>query len=327
VNILKEQRIEQQLLENPREESTVEGMGDFDFEELPEGESILVHLIAGATAGTAEHVGMFPIDTIKTNMQAARSTSATGQHTIVQTTQYIIQRKGVKGLFRGVSAVAAGAAPAHALHFATYEFCKSHLLKNVDAHSGHHPLQTGASGICATIVSDAVLTPMDAIKQKMQLGARHYKGMTDCVRTVIKTEGFGALYASYTTTLLMNVPYNAVYFASYESLRQVLKRGSEKEFDVTAHFIAGGGAGSIAAALTNPFDVAKTRLQTQGDTGKKYSGMSDALITMWKEEGKSGYLRGIRPRVILHSMSAAICWATYEWMKHFLHSMGVGSSK
>ena len=36
-----------------------------DTEELQEGESVVVHLIAGAVAGTAEHCGMFPVDTIK----------------------------------------------------------------------------------------------------------------------------------------------------------------------------------------------------------------------------------------------------------------------
>lgn len=36
-----------------------------DHEELQEGESVTVHLLAGATAGTAEHCAMFPVDTIK----------------------------------------------------------------------------------------------------------------------------------------------------------------------------------------------------------------------------------------------------------------------
>ncbi len=101
-------------------------------------------------------------------------------------------------------------------------------------------------------MSDAVLTPMDAVKQRLQLRARHYVGIMDCIRTVVRNEGPLALYASYTTTLLMNVPYNALYFASYESLRFMLKRGSEKEFDAWAHLGAGAGAGSLAAALTNP---------------------------------------------------------------------------
>lgn len=166
---------------------------------------------------------------------------------------------------------------------------------------------------------------MDAVKQRMQLGARHYTGMVHCIKTVLMNEGVAALYAGYTTTLLMNVPYNAVYFASYESLRRFLKRGSEKEFDALAHCLAGGGAGCVASALTNPFDVAKTRLQTQGDVEKKYKGMVNALVTIWKEEGRAGYLRGLPPRMALHSTAAAICWVTYEYCKFFLSNIGVGA--
>jgi len=102
-----------------------------DFEELGEGESVVVHLIAGAVAGTAEHCAMFPIDTIKTNMQAVRPNplmmNSEPHFGVVKTTQLIVQRHGFLGLFRGVSAVATGAAPAHAMHFATYEFCKKNL--------------------------------------------------------------------------------------------------------------------------------------------------------------------------------------------------------
>ena len=40
-----------------------------DVEERKPGESFIQHSIAGAAAGTAEHCGMFPIDTIKVQKQ------------------------------------------------------------------------------------------------------------------------------------------------------------------------------------------------------------------------------------------------------------------
>jgi len=289
-----------------------------DFEELKEGESVIVHLIAGAIAGTVEHCGMYPVDTIKTNMQALHPGNILSNHGVMKTMQGIVSNHGVKGLFSGFSAVVSGAAPAHAMQFVTYEFCKKQLIGSKE---GHHPIETSISGMFATIVSDATMTPMDAIKQKMQLKAVRYNGMIDCVRTVIRVEGFSALYASYTTTLLMNIPYNAVQFGAYESLRKIFKRGKESDFDLMAHLAAGGGAGSVAAALTNPMDVAKTRLQTQGDVGKKYSGMYNTLLTIWKEEGLTGYCRGIGPRVIMHSLSGALCWMSYEYSKNVLNKI------
>lgn len=290
-----------------------------DFEELKEGESVVVHLIAGATAGVAEHCGMFPVDTVKTSLQAFRPTGGS-ETSAIRTAQIMINRHGFLGLFRGITAVAAGAAPAHAMHFATYEFCKNLFGANQQS---HNPIPAGLAGICATVVSDAILTPMDAVKQRLQLRVREYKGVVDCLQSVIRTHGVRSLYASYTTTLMMNVPYHAVYFASYESLRKFLKRGSEKEYDVLAHCIGGGIAGMTAAAITNPFDVAKTRLQTQGEmmSVTKYSGMINTITTIWKEEGRAGLLHGIRPRIALHSTSAAICWVTYEYMKYLLNQV------
>ncbi|PRP84759.1 mitochondrial RNA-splicing protein MRS3-like [Planoprotostelium fungivorum] len=270
-----------------------------DHEEYKPGDNVFVHMLAGAAAGTAEHCGMFPIDTIKAHGSAFTSIRETASH--------IATKNGVVGFFRGISALALGAAPAHALHFATYEYCKKKFE--------NYTLGISAAGICATMISDAVMTPMDAVKQRMQLGVKNYKGMLDCMRSVIRAEGFGSLYAGYTTTLVMNVPYNAVQFTSYEALRSILKKGKEDEFDVVAHCVAGGGAGAIAGAITNPFDVVRTRLQTRGDTGAAYKGMVSTLVQLWKNEGRRGYTRGMLPRITLHSTSAAISWATYEYVK------------
>ncbi len=76
--------------------------------------------------------------------------------------------------------------------------------------------------------------------------------------------------------------------------------------------------------LTFPVDVAKTRLQTQADMEIKYRGMLNALLTIWKEEGKRGFMRGIQPRIALHSISSSLCWFTYEAMKYLLNKFEVG---
>jgi solute carrier family 25 iron transporter 28/37 len=89
------------------------------------------------------------------------------------------------------------------------------------------------------VLSDAVLVPMDAVKQKRQLSLKAYRGTFDCLRTVVRVEGVRALYAGYITTLTMNVPYNFIYFATYESFRKILK--TKREFDPVAHILAGGG--------------------------------------------------------------------------------------
>jgi len=106
-------------------------------------------------------------------------------------------------------------------------------------------------------------------------------------------------------------------------LKKYLLSTKTDTFSHSAYFLAGGGAGMIAAGFTNPLDVAKTRLQTQGDMstileGKQYRGMLRTLKTIWIEEGAQGLTRGIVPRMLFHSCSASILWTTYEYFKYIL---------
>eukprot|EP01120_Amphizonella_sp_Union-15-10_P014423 TRINITY_DN6981_c0_g1_i1.p1 TRINITY_DN6981_c0_g1~~TRINITY_DN6981_c0_g1_i1.p1 ORF type:complete len:307 (-),score=45.61 TRINITY_DN6981_c0_g1_i1:95-1015(-) len=276
-----------------------------------------IHLFAGALAGAAEHVGMFPVDTIKTHLQANLNNT---EKTILSTAKQLYTKRGFLGLFRGLSAVALGAGPAHAIYFASYEFFK-YQTGGGESHRTQFYQTTaqGLSGICSTLLSEAIHTPMDTIKQKRQLGLKNYSGTLDCIITVIRTEGSRALYASYTTSLMMTIPFSFFYFPTYEILRKFLKSAKKEHdhrYDPKIHILAGGGAGALAAGITNPLDVSKTRLQTQGDVGKTYSGVAGTLAKLWKEEGIRGYSRGIVPRMVFFSTSAGIAWATYEYVKY-----------
>ena len=67
----------------------------------------------------------------------------------------------------------------------------------------------------------------------------------------------------------MNVPFVAVHLAVYESAKKVMS--GHKEESLAVQLIAGGTAGGMAAALTNPLDMVKTRLQLEGvNSATKY---------------------------------------------------------
>jgi solute carrier family 25 iron transporter 28/37 len=71
-----------------------------------------------------------------------------------------------KHLWRGVYSVILGAGPAHAVHFATYEFCKEKFIEfdtklRAGKGSSNQLLATGAAGAIATFSHDALMTPFD----------------------------------------------------------------------------------------------------------------------------------------------------------------------
>jgi hypothetical protein len=85
---------------------------------------------------------------------------------VFATTRMVIRQYGFLGLFRGISAMFTGAgitkymlinliisqiAPAHALHFATYEFWKNLFGGTGSKTEGHRPVQTALSGVLSTV--------------------------------------------------------------------------------------------------------------------------------------------------------------------------------
>lgn len=47
--------------------------------------------------------------------------------------------------------------------------------------AGHHPVEVALAGASATIAMDGILTPMDAVKQRMQL-TNAYTSTWDCIK-------------------------------------------------------------------------------------------------------------------------------------------------
>ncbi|WCJ27986.1 Mitochondrial substrate carrier family protein [Euphorbia peplus] len=278
------------------------------------------YMIAGSIAGSVEHMAMFPIDTLKTRMQIIGGSNCLPQSFGVrQAFGSILKLEGPAGLYRGIAAMGLGAGPSHAVYFSVYEFCKEILSRGVPDNSVAHAV----SGVFATVASDAVLTPMDMVKQRLQLDGSPYRGVGDCVRRVLMEEGVGAFYKSYRTTVVMNAPFTAVYFAAYEAAKKALMEVSPEsvgEERFVVHATAGAAAGGLAAGLTTPLDVVKTQLQCQGVCGcHRYSSSSigNVVKSILKRDGYRGIMRGWMPRMLFHAPAAAISWSTYEAAKSF----------
>ena len=75
--------------------------------------SFIDHMIAGSVAGLAEHISIFPMDTLKTNIQCEKcnTMSASSGRSSLAIAREIVSREGVIRLWRGVSAMFAGCIP------------------------------------------------------------------------------------------------------------------------------------------------------------------------------------------------------------------------
>ncbi|EDK44172.1 Fe(2+) transporter [Lodderomyces elongisporus] len=307
---------------------------EIDYEALPEDASLSAHLGAGALAGIMEHTVMFPIDSIKTRMQLNLSSKDISRG-LLKSISKISSTEGFYGLWRGVSSVILGAGPAHAIYFSVFESTKTFLCNRLTNSSQfntkivtdeNHPLIASCAGVAATTASDALMTPFDMLKQRMQASAAYPENKLQSVRllkfaaNIYKTEGLSAFYISYPTTLLTNIPFAALNFGFYEYCSSLLN--PSHSYNPYLHCVSGGIAGGIAAALTTPFDCIKTVLQTKGMSQnpalREVTGFKSAAAALHKIGGTKAFWRGLKPRVIFNVPSTAISWTAYEMCKELL---------
>ena len=136
-----------------------------------------------------------------------------------------------------------------------------------------------------------------------------------CVRSVVKVEGLHALYVGLPTALMMNIPYGIVMVPVNESAKKFLNPLGKYNFSVS--MIAGSIAGGIAAAVTNPLDVIKTRLQTQGNSGL-YTSSWDCVKKLIAKDGLFALTNGMTARILWLAPNVAITMTVYESIKKIM---------
>ena len=155
------------------------------------------------------------------------------------------------------------------------------------------------------------------VKQRMQVFGSGYRTCMQCGRSILRKEGMWAFYRSYTTQLVMNVPFQSIQFVMYEVMQDFLN--NDRSYSPGTHMCSGAVAGAVAAAVTMPLDVCKTLLNTQENCARTHlsyiNGMASAFRTVYEFRGIYGFLRGMGARVIYQMPSTAISWSVYEFFK------------
>eukprot|EP01083_Nonionella_stella_P079764 218991_1 len=273
-------------------------------------------MMAGACAGAFEHVCTFPFDTVKTSMQVSSKGQAVSYSNLSTSVAFrrIVQKEGIRRLYRGLSVVVAAAIPSHALYFGMYEFSRS-SFQALHPQSKISGTEIFLSGGMATVAHDFVVTPLDVVKQRMQMPQSSHTKVLRCVADIYRKEGLSIFYRSYPTTLLLNIPFQGAYFLTYETVKSFLCRHMERESG-PIWLASGFSAGAFAGLVSTPLDVAKTFIQTTPQN----TDLNPARIVshIARTEGVRSLLKGAGPRVMICAPASSICWFTYESMKRVL---------
>ena len=227
-------------------------------------------MIAGGIGGTTGDMLMHSLDTVKTRQQGdpripPRYTS------LMSTYATIFRQEGVRrGLYAGCTPAMLGSLPGTVIFFATYEFSKRVFIDN----GFQRHLSYLSAGLLGDFAGSVIYVPSEVLKTRLQLQGRHnnpffssgfnYRGTLDAARTIIRREGFSALFHGYTATVARDLPFSALQFTLWEQFQSWARRHRGcRDIGLGYEMLTGAAAGGLAGIITCPLDVVKTRLQTQ----------------------------------------------------------------
>lgn len=147
------------------------------------------------------------------------------------------------------------------------------------------------AGLFADVVASPVYVPTEVLKTRLQLQGQfnnphfksgyNYRSSLHALRSIVKNEGFSALFYGYKATLYRDVPFSALQFLFYEQEQKLAKAyvGSS-DIGIPLQILTGASAGCMAGIMTCPLDVVKTRIQTQINPSLHPSPLSSSISAL-----------------------------------------------
>ncbi|KAL2270539.1 hypothetical protein VTJ83DRAFT_2723 [Remersonia thermophila] len=300
--------------------------------------SAATNLIAGGGAGMMEALVCHPLDTIKVRMQLSRRGRQPGmpRRGFIATGADIVRKETPLGLYKGLGAVLTGIVPKMAIRFTSFEWYKQILAnKETGKVSGQALFFAGlAAGVTEAV---AVVTPMEVVKIRLQaqhhsmadpLDVPKYRNAAHALYTIVREEGFGALYRGVSLTALRQGSNQAVNFTAYTYFKKWLyewqpeyQGGNLPSYQTTLIGLVSGAMGPLSNA---PIDTIKTRLQKmkaeEGTTALQR--ITRIAGDMFRQEGVHAFYKGITPRIMRVAPGQAVTFTVYEFLREKLERSG-----
>ncbi|KAJ7524727.1 hypothetical protein O6H91_17G018300 [Diphasiastrum complanatum] len=268
--------------------------------EIPAG-NVLKSALAGGLACALSTTLMYPLDTVKTRVQAS-TISFSGVLSK-------LPEVGVRGLYRGSIPAILGQFSSHGLRTGIFEASKLLLINMVPTVS-ELQVQSIAS-FCSTVLGTAIRIPCEVLKQRLQAGL--YQNVGEACIGTFQQDGLKGFFRGTGVTLCREVPFYVAGMGIYEEAKKVVQKLVDRELAPWETIAIGGISGGLAAVCTTPFDVLKTRTMTAGP-GMPLT-MSAIAIHIMQEEGVLALFKGALPRFFWIAPLGAMNFAGYELAK------------
>ncbi|KAJ1814326.1 Carrier protein, mitochondrial [Coemansia sp. RSA 2599] len=247
--------------------------------------------------------------------------------------RHIARTEGVRTLWRGLSPTLVASGPSTVIYFVGYDYLRQWMGRQVrqSGWGAYEKYVSLIAGCLARTTAVTAISPLELVRTRMQASASHdLATVMQGISRDIRTGGVGSLWRGLVPTLWRDVPFSALYWFGFERWKENVYMplfGVGDKSDMVAQiavaFCSGASSGIVAATLTTPFDVAKTRRQIERHADirshlPQHPRLPQILRHIAATEGFGGLFAGLTPRLMKVAPSCAIMISTYEFGKLLL---------
>ncbi|KAH6999800.1 mitochondrial carrier domain-containing protein [Ilyonectria destructans] len=247
----------------------------------------------GGSASSMAACVTHPLDLVKVRLQtrtgnAPKNMSGTFMH--------ILRTSGPLGLYNGISASLLRQMTYSTVRFGLYEEIKARMV----AKSGTEPsfpllvAMAAGSGFVGGIAGNFA----DVLNVRMQHDAalppadrRNYKHAVDGMARMAREEGLKSWFRGWLPNSTRAAFMTAGQLASYDVAKRLLLKYTPLQDNLTTHFTASFLAGLVAATITSPIDVIKTRVMSSSHS----HGIMHLIGDIYKTDGVGWVFKGWVP--------------------------------
>ncbi|OLN96055.1 putative mitochondrial carrier C4G9.20c [Colletotrichum chlorophyti] len=277
-------------------------------------------LFAGAAGGVAQVLLGQPFDIVKVRLQ-----TSTVPTTALNAAAQIYKNEGPLAFYKGTLTPLLGIGACVSIQFGAFHQARRYFESANTASAGNPALSYGqyySAGAFAGVANSVISGPIEHVRIRLQTqphgAARLYSGPLDCVRKLSSQGGgvFRGLYRGEAVTIWREAQAYGVWFAAFEwMMNSDAARNNVDRKDIPAWKIAfyGGLAGEALWLGSYPFDVIKSKMQTDGfGDAQRYKTMRDCFAQTYRAEGLRGFWRGIVPTLLRAMPVSAGTFAVVE---------------
>ncbi|GAB7363358.1 hypothetical protein MBLNU230_g3638t1 [Neophaeotheca triangularis] len=285
-------------------------------------------LFSGALGGMAQVLIGQPFDIVKVRLQ-----TTTQYKGALDAATQIFKQEGPSAFYKGTLTPLIGIGACVSVQFGAFNYAKRAFEASNAAKLGitaeqlddqPQPLyysQYYAAGAFAGISNTLLSSPIEHIRIRLQTqphgAGRLYAGPLDCISKLSRSPNVAlGLYRGTSVTWLREAQAYGSWFLAFEwMMNSDAKRNNMSRKEIPTWKIAwyGGLAGEVLWLSSYPFDVVKSKLQSDGLGEKqRYSSMRDAFRQTYRGEGLGGFFKGIGPTLLRAAPVSAGTFLTVE---------------